>query len=957
MSHWQHDVRSLLRPSEHVHLILEGTSSPEKDLSQAATQASLSEINLASSEEWGVVLAVVGHVEQASGETGSVFIYKDETASSMTTHRSSLTLQHAFPIHGDFSLSISQLAPSSTDETDEPSTPKSPTVSAENGFSIEVSESNRSFTFTTHDKEHLSSAVLACRRLRDLSLRNSIQREAYQWLDPYTLHPNSWLSAMPPLDIRQTRRPVYSRLSLGCAGMPGDEVNDFFTIRDHWLHTEAKSAAPRDPERTRLRIRTGTFNVNGKVPSQDLSTWLGGGPLFLSEQEDEWERLIPPLKELSPLSLGDSNKPPSGTDAEKEEVESPTPSVVPLDPDLLVIALQEIDLSTEALLYSKKTTREDAWTVAVLAGLGEKAELYEKLTSKQLVGILLIVFVKKDLRSCFTGIRANSVGAGIMGVMGNKGAVAVRLTYKPRPTTVTPSPAPITLTFVNSHLAAFEDQFERRNADFRDISRRLEFGPCPEYMWTPPTEDAGFTARHRHHSVTDCLVPGRSKYRINLPDADVRHLLGLDPVFEGVPTLLQFDQLKSAIRKSKAFIDFEEYPITFFPTYRFNADVVADTLGYDIKRKPAWTDRILHMSSPSVKVRQRSYSAHPAITMSDHRPVSADFVVDVPCVDSMALDTAAHNLYKSVAAFDPEDPSSPPVLKLDKSTLDFGKVSYSVPTSQSLKIRNVGKVPAAFRFFPRDLSSPVHPNWLKIEPMTGFLLPEQEATLEFTIYVSPKIAAPLNLKTQELFTLIIVHTALGQDLFLSVSGEYEPTCFGTSLATLVRLPGPIRELKGEEELIPSTQARNSSREFMKLMGWLMSSDIDAIDDLFVVPGDAALVSQIRESLDTGAELPPPFPEPPAPQTVDMAYARGVASALLAFLRALPDPVIPTALHARCAEVDSRDAAFEILSLLPSVSVNVWISVTALLHLLVLKSEQQADTQHEKRFLLFFMEGP
>jgi hypothetical protein len=44
---------------------------------------------------------------------------------------------------------------------------------------------------------------------------------------------------------------------------------------------------------------------------------------------------------------------------------------------------------------------------------------------------------------------------------------------------------PVILTFVTSHLAAFDDHAERRNVDFDHISRRLEFGPCTEYMWVP----------------------------------------------------------------------------------------------------------------------------------------------------------------------------------------------------------------------------------------------------------------------------------------------------------------------------------------------------------------------------------------------------------------------------------------------------------------------------------------
>jgi inositol polyphosphate 5-phosphatase INPP5B/F len=120
-------------------------------------------------------------------------------------------------------------------------------------------------------------------------------------------------------------------------------------------------------------------------------------------------------------------------------------------------------------------------------------------------------------------------------------------------------------------------------------------------------------------------------------------------------------------------------------------------------------------------------------------------------------------------------------------------------------------------------------------------------TLRLTILISHTTAAPLNLGIQKLSALLIVHTLLGQDHFLSFSGEYgatlptlpaerkviirviaEPSCFGTNLSALARLPGPIRELRRVEDLLPEAQARNSSREFMKLMGWLMSHDVGAI---------------------------------------------------------------------------------------------------------------------------------
>ena len=90
--------------------------------------------------------------------------------------------------------------------------------------------------------------------------------------------------------------------------------------------------------------------------------------------------------------------------------------------------------------------------------------------------------------------------------------------------------------------------------------------------------------------------------------------------------------------------------------------MLTDTAGYDVKygpltllcdgfrdifatylrRKPAWTDRILHKFSPFVPVSQRSYDAHPWITMSDHRPVSAEFLVDVSHVRQALYKVYSH---------------------------------------------------------------------------------------------------------------------------------------------------------------------------------------------------------------------------------------------------------------------------------------------------------------------------
>lgn len=51
----------------------------------------------------------------------------------------------------------------------------------------------------------------------------------------------------------------------------------------------------------------------------------------------------------------------------------------------------------------------------------------------------------------------------------------MRLTFTPKPSDGVATPGPTVLTFVNAHLAAFDEMFDKRNSDFQDLSRRLSF--------------------------------------------------------------------------------------------------------------------------------------------------------------------------------------------------------------------------------------------------------------------------------------------------------------------------------------------------------------------------------------------------------------------------------------------------------------------------------------------------
>lgn len=81
-------------------------------------------------------------------------------------------------------------------------------------------------------------------------------------------------------------------------------------------------------------------------------------------------------------------------------------------PDLYAIGFQELDLSKEAFVFND-TSREEEWAKACAASLHPEAS-YIKIKLVRLIGMMLIVFVKKDLEQFVTNVAAETVGTGIL---------------------------------------------------------------------------------------------------------------------------------------------------------------------------------------------------------------------------------------------------------------------------------------------------------------------------------------------------------------------------------------------------------------------------------------------------------------------------------------------------------------------------------------------------------------
>ncbi|KAI4327243.1 hypothetical protein L6164_019728 [Bauhinia variegata] len=249
-------------------------------------------------------------------------------------------------------------------------------------------------------------------------------------------------------------------------------------------------------------------------------------------------------------------------------------------------------------------------------GVTKSRPRYVRIVSKQMVGIYVSVWVQRKLRRRINNLSVSPVGIGLMGYMGNKGSVSVSMSlFQSR------------LCFVCSHLTSGQNDGaeQRRNSDVSEILKRTRFSSVfeAEKPQTIPSHDQIFWF-------------GDLNYRINMLDEEVRKLVALKKWDE----LMNNDQLSKELRSGHVFDGWKEGLINFPPTYKYeiNSDryIGENPKEGEKRRSPAWCDRILWLGKGT---KQLSYR-RAEIKLSDHRPVSSIFSVEVEVLDQRKLQRA-----------------------------------------------------------------------------------------------------------------------------------------------------------------------------------------------------------------------------------------------------------------------------------------------------------------------------
>ena len=304
-------------------------------------------------------------------------------------------------------------------------------------------------------------------------------------------------------------------------------------------------------------------------------------------------------------------------------------------PDILVFGFQElVDLEDKKVtarnIFKSAKKKDDsqkehmahqyrAWRDHLNREVDDimgSANSYVLLHTADLVGLFTCVFVRAAERSRICEVGTAEVKLGMGGIYGNKGALIVRFILDDS-----------TICFINCHLAAGQRQTVHRN---NDVAAIMESTALPAQM-DDDERAAHYVGGGDGSMVLDheiCVLNGDLNYRIDAIPRDTC----VAAVQKGdLAKLLERDQLLLSRKKNPGFRlrAFQENPITFAPTYKY--DVGSDAYDSSEKRRsPAWCDRLLYRGVGRIK--QIEYRRH-EVRVSDHRPVSGVFKLRVKTIN------------------------------------------------------------------------------------------------------------------------------------------------------------------------------------------------------------------------------------------------------------------------------------------------------------------------------------
>ena len=401
-----------------------------------------------------------------------------------------------------------------------------------------------------------------------------------------------------------------------------------------------------------------------------------------------------------------------------------------LPPALYVVGFQEVVPLNAAEMISVSTENALAWQLVVGQALAtsEGGMTYTCVGSQQLVGILLLIFARDDMVQNITDISTAVVKTGIGGMGGNKGGVGVRLKLFETP-----------IVFCCTHLAAHQGGADERDEHYHQIAQDLSFPVSKEgaeelLLGRGGADRISSTAmmaserallysaasqvQFGHVGLLDTSHPfvfwlGDVNYRIDLSRSEaitlIQQTYDTGATARGgagarewefakeraMEQLRAHDQLNASRTRESAFDEFEEPPLNFRPTYKFDPGTLDTYDSSEKQRIPAWCDRVLYRRSDrgGRPVQVNGYTSVESLISSDHKPVIGSFTMSVQRCANRAASAQLRQQFEAVVP--PRAASAAfPTSAMAKTTSPRSRGSGDQQYSSSVRASQISKIVA-----------------------------------------------------------------------------------------------------------------------------------------------------------------------------------------------------------------------------------------------------------------------
>ncbi|KAF0973424.1 hypothetical protein FDP41_008128 [Naegleria fowleri] len=787
-------------------------------------------------------------------------------------------------------------------------------------------------------------------------------------------------------------------LSVGGGGVNStsqlSKSNSQLKARDVWLYNQLKKSRSSFFDSFKFKVVIGTWNVNSKVPNYNVT----GSSLSTQEGTLESTTMmtgdmssnVSLFSSSSSLNLMDMNNNminnnnnnnlssssvplssqnnstttcfSSSSSSSSSLVSTGITNKHPLDewlhlseqPDIIAIGLQEIDMTAEAML-KKETQSKLEWIHVLESELSCSSHTktkYVRLSDKQLVGMFCCVFIAEKYLSQVKDVQAVSLALGAMGVMGNKGAVGIRLKI-----------ADTSMCFVTTHLAPHMNGVQKRNQNFMDIFTQLGFAKLDNSLLESTSVEYGSSSALT--SVTTSSS-GNLTLMTGVSSGSSHSNLTSQSLLSSLTNSIASGNSASSLAGGSGSAD--DFHVISSPSESSASSLGLTTSGSQVML-PDQHDYFFWFGDLNYRIDNLDRSQVEEYVRDKQYKSLLDY-------DQLTVEKMSGRVFMG---FKEGRINFPPTYKYDPGTLIFDTsekrrvpsytdrilwkgvkrdqvkqlcymthlnclISDHLPVSSVFETEIQMEVDYKFR---QCMEERYCEDWLTVSNTHRLLIPGESIEIELTCCFNAQSAPPFNLDETSNSTVpfednLIIHVDNGNDYPLKVYGNYLKSCFGNSLSNLVQCFTSVRDphckdqiqLEYEDGTVSTLKSLYIPKELFFMCDHIVKYGLRE-EGLFQVQGTTDQVRACRELLDNGMSLSKHF----------NGNIHSVCTCLIQFFESLIEPIIPGKLYRLLMEnyPNGDLCRYLIDSNLSSSHYNVWHYVMNFLREVLMNSDANGLT--------------